>query len=58
MDGRTDFMLILIIAATLSALLLWRLIGSRARFQPRFGEEPLPPLSPPPTNHYGELEEP
>ena len=58
MDGRTDFMLILIIAATLSALLLWRLIGSRVRFQPRFGEGPMPPQSPPPTTRYGELEEP
>ena len=56
MDDRTDFMLILIIAATLSALLLWRLIGSRAL--PRFGDGPMPPQSPPPTNRYGELDEP
>lgn len=57
MDPQCDFVLLAVCGLLLGSVVLWLLVRG-ARFGPRFGDGPLPPLSPPPTNRYGELEEP
>ncbi len=54
MDVQSDFAFLLVSGLLLGGVVLWLLIRG-ARFQPRFGDEPLPP---PPINRYGELDEP